>query len=319
MECEDKIKNKEELIKTINYFKDQGKKIVHCHGCFDLIHPGHMRHLKFAKEQGDILLVSITADKFIQKDYMNPFVTQNLRASSLSAIEFVDLVYINESSVGTELIKEIKPDIYVKGQEYAKNKKIHTGFIEEKALVESFGGKVVYSPGDIIFSSTQMINRSLQREDIKKEKINNFLIRHGISKENLIKIVEEYNNKKILIIGDCFIEDYVFCDKPEISLNSPILNFNFLENKKFFGGAGFVAQLILGLGGDIKILCVGNDKSSEIFQDLSQNLKDKIDFIRVNDYFLPIKTTFLSNEQKILELNTKTKRSEEHTSELQSH
>ena len=300
-----KIKGKKELIETIKSLKEQGKKIVHCHGCFDLIHPGHIRHLRFAKEQGDILLVTITADKFVQKDYTNPFATQSLRAKSLASIEYVDLVHINENLLGTDIIREIKPDIYIKGEEYAKDKKLHYGFIEEKKLVESFGGKIAYSPGSIIFSSTKIINKLLQREDIKKEKINNFLIRHGISKENLINIIEKCKDMKILIIGDFFVEDYIFCDKSEIATDSPILNFDFSENKSFLGGVGLVAQYIQNLGGDTKILCIGNEKSSEIFNQLNPDLKNKIDFTKIDNYFLPTKTTFLSDEQKILELNKK--------------
>ena len=156
MNCEDKIKGKEDLVKTINLLKEQGKKIVHCHGCFDLIHPGHMRHLKFAKEQGDILLVSITDDDFILKEYKNPFSTSILRAKSLASIEYVDLVFIDEMPSATKIIEEIKPDVYIKGQEYLKERKDHPGFLKEKYIVEQGGGKIICSPGDLIFSSTNL-------------------------------------------------------------------------------------------------------------------------------------------------------------------
>ncbi len=303
---EQKIKGLKELIEVVNLYKMQGKKIVHCHGCFDLIHPGHIRHLKFAKEQGDILLVSITGDNFVQKGYMNPFATQSLRARGLASIEYVDLVFINESPVSTDLIKEIKPDIYVKGEEYAKDKKVHPGFIEEKELVESLGGKIVYSPGDVIFSSTQIMKKLMQREDIKREKINSFLVRYGINKENLIDILEKYKDIKVLVIGDFFVEDYVFCEKqPNISMNSSILNFEFSEQKRFIGGVGLVAQYIQELGGDVKILCLGNEKSFEIFN--QQNLVDKLDLTNIENYSLPTKTIFLFNEQKIMELQKKIK------------
>ncbi len=305
---EQKIKGLKELIETVNLLKSQGKKIVHCHGCFDLIHPGHIRHLKFAKEQGDILLVSITGDNFVQKGYMNPFATQSLRATGLASIEYVDLVFINENWVSTDLIKEIKPDIYIKGQEYAKDKKVHPGFIEEKELIESLGGKIVYSPGDVIFSSTQIMNKLLQREDIKKEKINNFLVRYDINKEKLIEIIERYKDMKVLVIGDFFVEDYFFCKKQSnTSINSPILNFEFLEQKRFIGGVGLVAQYIRELGGDVKILCLGNEKSLEVFNQLNRSLVDKLYLTKIEDYSLPVKTIFLSNEQKIMELDRKIK------------
>ncbi len=298
-----KIKEKEELSETIKSLKEQGKKIVHCHGCFDLIHPGHLRHLRFAKEQGDILVVTITADKFVQKDYMNPFSTQNLRAKGLAAIEYVDLVHINENLLGTGIIKEIRPDVYIKGEEYAKDKKLHQGFLDEKELVESFGGKIVYSPGNVVFSSTKIIDTLFQREDMKKERIKNFLIRHGINKENLIDVVKKASGKKILIIGDFFVEDSVFCNNSGFALDSSLLNLDFVENKRSLGGTGLIAQYIQGLGGNPEVFCVGDEKSLEILNKLSPDLKNKVHMMKIPNYFLSTKKIFLSGDQKLFELN----------------
>jgi len=305
MENEKKIKSKEELIEAVNSLKKQGKKIVHCHGCFDLIHPGHIRHLKFAKEQGDVLLVSITGDDFVGKSYMNPFATQDLRAQSLASIEYVDLVHINPSSTGTDLIKEVKPDIYIKGQEYAKDKKVHPGFVEEKELVESLGGKIVYSPGDIIFSSTQIIKDLLQRQDVREEKIKNFLQRHNIDKKKLTDAVENFKNIKVLILGDMFFEDYIFVAKPKVSNSSSILNFDFMEKKRFLGGAGLVAQYVHDIGGDFRILGVGNWELAKELDELNPAIQNKMEIIKRDNCHPSVKKTFLADEQKILELNEK--------------
>jgi len=305
MATEDKIKNREGLLEAVRSLKERGKKIVHCHGSFDLIHPGHMRHLKFAKEQGDILLVSLTGDKFIKKTYLNPFTTENLRAQSVASLEYVDLVYVDENSFATELIKEIKPDIYIKGYEYAKDKKVHPGFIEEKEIVESFGGKIVYSPGDLIFSSSQIINDMLEREDLRIERIHNFLERHEIKKENLIEISNRYKDTKILVVGDIFIEEYVFCTKPKISSSSSILNFDFSNKKRWLGGAGLVSQYIQELGGDTKIICVGNMEFQKALEEIPQDIKNKTEFVKIDTNPLSIKRTFISDDQKIFELNEK--------------
>ena len=303
MNCEDKIKGKEDLVKTINLLKEQGKKIVHCHGCFDLIHPGHMRHLKFAKEQGDILLVSITDDDFILKEYKNPFSTSILRAKSLASIEYVDLVFIDEMPSATKIIEEIKPDVYIKGQEYLKERKDHPGFLKEKYIVEQGGGKIICSPGDLIFSSTKIIDILLKRDDAKEEKINNFLVRHKINKNILKRIVEGYENSKILVIGDLFIENYIFCDKPNISTESPVLSLNTLDYKRFLGGVGAITQYIDNLGGNVKALCFGDNNSRMIVNQINGDLQGKIDFIEAENYSLPIKKRFLSHEQKLFEVN----------------
>jgi rfaE bifunctional protein kinase chain/domain len=236
---------------------------------------------------------------------MNPFATQDLRAQSLASIEYVDFVFINNDYKATELLKSIKPDIYIKGQEYAKDKKVHPGFVEERELIESLGGKIVYTPGDLIFSSSQIINDLLKREDIREEKIHNFLARYSINKKNLSEIIEKYKDIKVLIIGDFLVEEYFFCNKPKVSTNSSILNFDFLEKKKFFGGAGLIAQQIQSLGGDVKLLGVGNEEMFKIFEEKNKNLKEKIDFIKLENFFPSVKTTFLCNEQKIMELNNK--------------
>ncbi len=139
---ETKIKEKNALIEEISRLKKSGKKIVHCHGCFDLIHPGHIRHLNFAKSQGDVLVVTITGDKFVEKTYMNPLITSSLRAKNLAAIQDVDFVCINEEYTADDLIQRIRPDIYIKGAEYSKERKDHPGFLSEKKLIEQYESKL---------------------------------------------------------------------------------------------------------------------------------------------------------------------------------
>ena len=312
---ETKIKNREELINSVNLLKSQGKKIVHCHGCFDLIHPGHLRHLKFAKEQGDILLVSITGDKFIKKTYLNPFTSQNLRAQCLASLEYVDLVYIDENSFATGLIMEVKPDVYIKGYEYERDKKVHPGFVEEKKLVESLGGKIVYSPGDLIFSSTQIINDILEREDLKIERIHNFLDRHGIKKEDFTEIIEKYKGVKILVVGDIFLEEYLFCTKPKVSTSSSILSFDYSNKKRWLGGSGLVSQAIQEMGGDPRTIFFGNLEFQKTIVEISPEMMDKTEFVGVNEGAMPIKKTFVSDNQKILELNEKIQKKMDEKSE----
>jgi len=308
MECEDKIKTKEELMRLVEDLKNQGKKIVHCHGVFDLIHPGHIRHFKFAKEQGDILLVSITGDNFVDKEYLNPFATSSLRARSLASVEYIDLVFVNENPYAKDLLQEIKPNVYIKGGEYANDaeKRRHPGFLEEKRIIEESGGKVVYSPGDVIFSSSQIMTRLLKRDDLKEERINNFLKRYNVSKDNLIGVISRFKDSKILVLGDFFVEDYIFC-KSKASPDSPTLKLEFLDSKRFLGGVGSVVQYLHNLGAEIKAVSIGNNDSKEALEKINPSLENKIEFVDVEGYELAIKTKFLSDEQKIFELNRKGK------------
>ena len=153
-----KIINFKDIERILKKHKIKNQKIVHCHGVFDLIHIGHIKHFKEAKKNGDFLIVSITADKFVNKGSGRPIFNQNLRAEFLSSLSFVDVVTINENQTSEKLISIIKPDIYFKGPDYKNNQKDRTkNIFKEVAVVKKFGGKVIYS-NDITFSSSNLIN-----------------------------------------------------------------------------------------------------------------------------------------------------------------
>ena len=111
-----KVKKLEDLKKILNQ-KSKNKKIILCHGHFDVVHPGHIRHLSYAKSKADILIVSLTADKYVSKGIYRPHVPEYLRALNIAAFEMVDYVYIDNNSKPLKLIKNVKPDFFAKGFE----------------------------------------------------------------------------------------------------------------------------------------------------------------------------------------------------------
>src|ERR1700733_2232793 len=125
-----KIVSLEGLVGMRGTARAGGKTVVHCHGCFDIVHPGHIRYFQFAKQQGDVLIVSLTGDPHVGKGEGRPYVPEELRAENLAALEFVDWVYINPTQTAVELLGKLKPDIYLKGREYEYNN--HPGFVKEK-------------------------------------------------------------------------------------------------------------------------------------------------------------------------------------------
>lgn len=302
MSTESKIKNREELLEAIESLKEQGKKIVHCHGCFDLIHPGHLRHLQFAKERGDVLIISITGDDFVNKTYLNPLITAELRAKNLAALESVDLVFIQEDHVANDLIRDIKPDVYVKGAEYSTDKRNHPGFLSEKRLVESSGGKIVYSPGDIVFSSTRLMKDFLGREDIRRERIHSFLVKNDLNMNSLERVIKGYKNSKILVVGDSFVEERVLCGNQRTYEGSSALSLDYLESRIFVGGAGLIARNIYSLGGQVKVVSIGDSGFSETLEEIDPEINELTDIIKLNDYKIPTRTRYLSNEGTLLEL-----------------
>ncbi|RMF73196.1 MAG: cytidyltransferase, partial [Planctomycetota bacterium] len=135
--------------------RESGKTVVQCHGCFDIVHPGHVRYLQFARQLGDVLIVSLTGDELVGKGPDRPYIPQELRAENLAAFEFVDWVVIDPHPTACELLEQLRPDVYVKGREYADSH--DPRFLREREIVESYGGRVVFHSGDVVFSSTRLI------------------------------------------------------------------------------------------------------------------------------------------------------------------
>ena len=154
-------------IKKIIVDLPRKKKVILCHGNFDVVHPGHIRHLDYAKSKAEILIISITADIFIEKGSHRPFVPENLRAQNLAAFEMVDYVYIDNNQKPLKNLSILKPDYFAKGFEYAAGG-LHPATKEEAKIVEGYGGQMIFTPGDVVYSSTKLLNLSQPKIEIYK-------------------------------------------------------------------------------------------------------------------------------------------------------
>lgn len=153
-----KILEMEELAKKLHGLKSQGKKIVLCHGCFDLMHPGHIKYFQASKKMGDILVVTVSPDIYVDKGDGRPVYNQTLRAESIAALECVDYVAINKWPTAVETLRLLRPHIYVKGQEF-ENKDDKTGKLQqEQAVLVEIGAEMRYTH-EVVFSSTKLINQ----------------------------------------------------------------------------------------------------------------------------------------------------------------
>src|SRR4051812_26880257 len=121
MSADRKVLSLQQLLSLRASAMQSGKTVVHCHGCFDIVHPGHIHHLQYAKSLGDVLVVSVSADTHVNKGVDRPLIPDDLRAKSLAALECVDAVYLNDDPTAVGLLEALKPDLYVKGREYEKN------------------------------------------------------------------------------------------------------------------------------------------------------------------------------------------------------
>ena len=167
MGSEVKIRGREELKKILKEDRRSGKKVVFTNGCFDILHIGHVRYLEEAKGLGDILVVAINSDRSVRgiKGELRPIVPQNERAGVLAALGSVDYVTIFDEQDPYYIIKELMPDILVKGGDWNKDAIIW------RDIVEAVGGKVYALPIVEGVSTSRIIEKILKRQDPTQEKL----------------------------------------------------------------------------------------------------------------------------------------------------
>src|SRR6267143_158392 len=154
-----KVKRLEDLAKMLTALREKGRKIVHCHGVFDLLHIGHIKHLEAARKLGDVLIVTITPDRFVNKGPHRPAFPERLRAEALASLACVDYVAVNEWATAVETIEVLKPNFYVKGVVREGGKRDHTDAIQkEDEAVQSVGGQLVLTDEET-YSASALINR----------------------------------------------------------------------------------------------------------------------------------------------------------------
>lgn len=275
-----KILSYEELHALISKLKNDNKVIVQCHGVFDLIHPGHIFHFQAAKKQGDILVVSLTSDAFVNKGPDRPVFDENIRSEALASIEVIDYVVINHNPTAVEAIKNIRPDVYVKGEDYANFDKDLTGKIKDELdAVEGVGGRL-HITREITYSSSELINNhfGMYSDEVKKF-ITNF--QKSYSSEEIIQNLKNLKDLKVLVIGETIIDEYCYCKPMGKSSKEPIITTRFIDEEVFAGGVLAGANHIAGFCDRVDLLTgLGSIDSREDFirQSLSSNITPKFIF-----------------------------------------
>tara|TARA_Y100000591_G_scaffold299732_1_gene292649 strand:+ start:129 stop:1652 length:1524 start_codon:yes stop_codon:yes gene_type:complete len=269
-----KIYSLKKLSEIIKKDKKRKKKIILCHGVFDLLHIGHIKHLKKAKTFADKLIVTITSDQFVNKGPGRPVFNQYLRSQAIAAIEDVDYVAINENSTAVNLLKLLKPNFYCKGKEYNNLKNDVSGEIKNEIKeLKKNKGKIIFTE-EVTFSSSRIINTStdffspLQKKKISKiKKKTNF---------NLIKkTIDNFKKLKILVVGETIIDQYTFCETLGKSGKEPMLVLRELKKEQYLGGVLSIARNLFNLSNNIDVISMVGEKS-EYLKDIKKVLSNKI-------------------------------------------
>lgn len=270
------------------------KKVAFVYGNFNILHPGHLRLLKFAKESSNYLIVGVNSDKLIKNANL---LHEDIRLESIKATNYVNESFLLNEDV-LEYIKKRKPDILVKGKEFENR------YNPEEEVMKTYGGKILFSSGEIGFSSLNLLQKDFEINFLNLAHDNNFIKRHNIQKTKLVEYINKFKNLNILVIGDTIIDEYITCDAIGMSQEDPTIVVTPISNKKFIGGAAIVASHAKTLGAKVSYVSVlGDDENFDFTQEYLLELG--IDTYLLKDSTRPttLKQRFRSHNKTLLRVN----------------
>lgn len=293
----------EALSALVQAYRDRGETVALCHGTFDLLHVGHIKHLKQASEYADRLVVTVTADPYVTKGPDRPIFRDSLRAEHLDALAFVDAVAVCEDVTSLPAIHAVRPDVYVKGEEYRDEAEDVTGNITlEREAVEKHGGRIVYT-GGLVFSSTKLLNEHFEVFTPEQKR---YLagMSEASSAAEMSRAITQLHALKVLVVGDTIIDEYHYTSPlgQTGKYNVPAVCMERAE--QFAGGAVAVANHVAGFCRDVTLLsALGETDSQELFvrRNMMPNVKGR--FLTFKDRPTVVKRRYMGNDlSRLLEV-----------------
>lgn len=269
-----KIKPLKELEGLLEQERQNGLKIVQCHGVFDLIHPGHIRHFQEAKRQGDRLVVTVTPDRFVNKGPGRPVFKEALRLEALAALQLIDYVALNDSPDAVAAIRKVRPHFYVKGLEYKDHGSDVTGKISVEAqAVEEVGGAIYYTD-DIVFSSSSLLNRHFNSISSEAAEFIQRL-KKDYTIPDLSGMIDALSEMKVLVVGDAIIDEYQYTMPLGQSGKGLHMVARCKDKEVFLGGSLIVANHVAQFAKEVTLVtALGKECPHTHF--IRQNLDPKV-------------------------------------------
>ncbi|MGA1933313.1 PfkB family carbohydrate kinase [Arcobacter sp. YIC-464] len=270
------------------------KKTALVYGNFNILHPGHLRLLKFAKESSDYLIVAVNSDN-LTKDL--ELLDEKTRLDSIKATSYVDEAFILDEDI-INYIKRVKPSIIVKGKEHEQKKN------KEEDILKEYGGKLLFTSGEIGFSSLDLLNKDFQVNNSFIQHSSSYLSRHKINKAKLEDFIENFSKLNVLVIGDTIIDEYITCNPVGMSQEDPTIVVTPLSNNKFIGGAAIVASHAKTLGANVSyISVVGDDLNYTYTKEYLQNLNISTKLYKDSTRPTTLKQRFRAHNKTLLRVN----------------
>lgn len=278
------------------------RKVIMCHGTFDIVHPGHVRHLMYARTKGDVLVASITADQHITKANNRPFVPEDLRAMNLAALEIVDFVIVDPNPTPLENLQRIQPDIFAKGYEY-QHGEIRPRTREEVRVLESYGGEVLFTPGDIVYSSSKIIEGS--PPDISADKLVTLLEAESLGFADLRAALDKMKGIRVHVVGDTIVDSYSHCTLIGGNTKTPTFSVRLDHTEDFAGGAAVVAKHLRAAGADVVFTTVlGDDARRDFVMDQLREAEIRTNAVVDTTRPTTNKNAFIASGYRLLKVDT---------------
>ena len=290
------------IISTNDAIALNAANVALCYGHFNLIHPGHLRYLKYAKNLATKLVVVVVSDQELDKDSFGQHFSEEDRAESLANLQIVDYVTILNDNTLNKLISIVKPKFLVLGKEFEQRQ---TEQIDLAIKAVNKIGKVVFHAGETHYSTANLLHGDIfDIESSSKEDLNTICKKHKINLKNLKNRLRSFSNSRLVVIGDTIVDNYVACDALGMSAEAPVLVVKELENREFIGGAAIVASHVAALGAKCHYISVvgEDDQSNMVAQSLIEQDVDAdliIDASRPTTY----KTRYMVENQKLFRVS----------------
>ena len=291
------------IIKLDEVSENPGESVVLCHGHFNIIHPGHIRYLDYARQQGSKLVVSIQGDtSFLDSERKHVFLEAE-RASGVASIQTVDQVVLLGEMNLEKLIKVLKPKVLVLGKEFEFERDDQVS--EAVQLLKKQGGKVLFHAGETHYASSDLLHDNLP--DLHEQQTQLFkqaCKKQKLHLDELLECIDKFKDTSLLIIGDTIVDQYVACDALGMSAEAPVVVLRELDTREYAGGAAIVAMHAKALGAECRFISVvGQDKNAIIAAQELERLKVKHFLVEDNSRPTTFKIRYLVNKQKMFRIS----------------
>jgi len=230
--------------------------VVFVSGCFNILHPGHLRLLRSAKENGEWLIVGVESDRIAG---VRAHLSENLRLEAVQNHGLVDEAFIVNEPI-PDIISRLRPDVVVKGREHEERYNL------ELVALEQYGGRLVFTSGETSFSSLDLIRKEFQDFDHHSISMpTEYLAHHAIDKSKLVTLLSDFSGLRVCVVGDLIVDEYITCEPLGMSQEDPTIVVTPIDSISFVGGAGIVAAHAAGLGASVQFVSVAGKDASRDF------------------------------------------------------